>query len=149
MPAGECGESSLWTPLMTFQYSFLRILKGSKIDTNYNFNNLYLKNSENAKGIKEETFQYPNFRKTLSYVLCFFYGSDQSKTFYPSLESRQCNLIQQVMDFIHCNSISLFYLFPFYYSLFPPPPLQVIATTSCIGMWIPRSTMFTDFTAAV
>ncbi|KFV75820.1 Organic solute transporter subunit alpha, partial [Struthio camelus australis] len=25
----------------------------------------------------------------------------------------------------------------------------VIATTSCIGMWIPRSTMFTDFTAAV
>ncbi|KFP91857.1 Organic solute transporter subunit alpha, partial [Apaloderma vittatum] len=25
----------------------------------------------------------------------------------------------------------------------------VIATTSCFGMWIPRSTMFTDFTAAV
>ncbi|NXH23068.1 OSTA protein, partial [Bucco capensis] len=25
----------------------------------------------------------------------------------------------------------------------------VIASTSCIGMWIPRSTMFTDFTAAV
>ncbi|XP_037233516.1 organic solute transporter subunit alpha-like isoform X1 [Falco rusticolus] len=25
----------------------------------------------------------------------------------------------------------------------------VIATTSCTGMWIPRSTMFTDFTAAV
>ncbi|XP_064354274.1 organic solute transporter subunit alpha-like isoform X3 [Dromaius novaehollandiae] len=25
----------------------------------------------------------------------------------------------------------------------------VIATASCIGMWIPRSTMFTDFTAAV
>ncbi|NXN98829.1 OSTA protein, partial [Rhinopomastus cyanomelas] len=25
----------------------------------------------------------------------------------------------------------------------------VIATTSCIGMWIPRSTMFTDFTAGV
>ncbi|NXF85664.1 OSTA protein, partial [Eubucco bourcierii] len=25
----------------------------------------------------------------------------------------------------------------------------VMATTSCIGMWIPRSTMFTDFTAAV
>ncbi|NWX17865.1 OSTA protein, partial [Aegotheles bennettii] len=25
----------------------------------------------------------------------------------------------------------------------------VIATTSCIGMWIPRSTMFTDFTAAI
>ncbi|XP_073213747.1 organic solute transporter subunit alpha-like isoform X2 [Lepidochelys kempii] len=25
----------------------------------------------------------------------------------------------------------------------------VIATTSCVGMWIPRSTMFTDFTAAV
>ncbi|XP_067153526.1 organic solute transporter subunit alpha-like isoform X2 [Apteryx mantelli] len=25
----------------------------------------------------------------------------------------------------------------------------VITTTSCIGMWIPRSTMFTDFTAAV
>uniref|UniRef100_A0A8C3RYI1 Organic solute transporter subunit alpha n=2 Tax=Chelydra serpentina TaxID=8475 RepID=A0A8C3RYI1_CHESE len=25
----------------------------------------------------------------------------------------------------------------------------VIATTSCIGMWVPRSTMFTDFTAAV
>ncbi|KAM6420554.1 organic solute transporter subunit alpha-like isoform 2-T2 [Pluvialis apricaria] len=25
----------------------------------------------------------------------------------------------------------------------------VIATTSCIGMWIPRSAMFTDFTAAV
>ncbi|XP_042644585.1 organic solute transporter subunit alpha isoform X2 [Tyto alba] len=25
----------------------------------------------------------------------------------------------------------------------------VIATTSCIGMWIPRSTMFTDFTAAM
>ncbi|NXL89840.1 OSTA protein, partial [Alectura lathami] len=25
----------------------------------------------------------------------------------------------------------------------------VIATTSCIGMWIPRSTMFTDFTGAV
>ncbi|XP_075583796.1 organic solute transporter subunit alpha-like [Pelecanus crispus] len=25
----------------------------------------------------------------------------------------------------------------------------VIATTSCIGMWIPRSTMFTDFTASV
>ncbi|KFO83646.1 Organic solute transporter subunit alpha, partial [Buceros rhinoceros silvestris] len=25
----------------------------------------------------------------------------------------------------------------------------VIATTSCIGMWIPRSTMFTDFTSAI
>uniref|UniRef100_A0A8D0KNW3 Organic solute transporter subunit alpha-like n=1 Tax=Salvator merianae TaxID=96440 RepID=A0A8D0KNW3_SALMN len=25
----------------------------------------------------------------------------------------------------------------------------VISTTSCVGMWIPRSTMFTDFTAAV
>lgn len=27
--------------------------------------------------------------------------------------------------------------------------LQVIATTSCIGMWVPRSTMFTDFTSAM
>ncbi|KAM5181041.1 organic solute transporter subunit alpha-like [Mantella aurantiaca] len=25
----------------------------------------------------------------------------------------------------------------------------IIATTSCVGMWIPRSTMFTDFTASV
>lgn len=50
---------------------------------------------------------------------------------------------KQRQDFVYCFSYKCFNLILLFISV------QVIATTSCIGMWIPRSTMFSDFTAAV